>query len=84
MQTNVVENVITIQNPSTLSEKLQNLISSFTNPPRQKWDNRESNNLGTTCFGFANYIFRELHGVQASRKYLKDQKHILTDIRGCL
>ena len=46
------------------SGDLENLIRKFTTP-RQYWDNRESNRIGSTCFGFANYIFRELHGVIA-------------------
>ena len=57
---------VNIQGSSTPNGKLQSLIASFTNPAGQKWDNRESSRIGKTCFGFANYIFRELHGVIAA------------------
>lgn len=68
-------------NTSTVSSgNLQNLINTFTNPSGQKWDNRESNQLGNTCFGFANYIFRELHGVRAASSYINNERHILTNI----
>lgn len=68
-------------NNPTPSGDLQNLIRSFTNPARQKWNNRESSQLGTTCFGFANYIFRELHGVRAGGSYVKNgQRYVLTDV----
>lgn len=47
-----------------------NSLASLANSWRgKKWDNRESSSIGSTCFGFANYIFRELHGTIAGRSY---------------
>ena len=75
------------RNPSTQSnnnstnvsnENLQNLIRNWT--PNKKWDNRESNNIGSTCFGFANYIFRELHGVIAGRTLNWSNAHTLGNL----
>ena len=75
-----VNNPTPTPNPAP-SGDLQNLIRAFTNPARQKWNDRESNQLGTTCFGFANYIFRELHGVRAGGSYVKNgQRYVLTDV----
>ncbi len=49
-----------------INAKLDSLIASWKG---KKWDNRESSKIGSTCFGFANYIFRELNGVIAGSSY---------------
>lgn len=52
--------------PQPPTNKLISLANSWKG---KKWDNRESSSIGSTCFGFANYIFRELHGTIAGRSY---------------
>ena len=49
-----------------INAKLDSLIASWKG---KKWDNRESSKIGSTCFGFANYIFREINGVIAGSSY---------------
>lgn len=39
----------------------QNLSILISTWKGRIWDNRESATIGSQCFGFANYIFRELH-----------------------
>ena len=58
---------VRINNPTNthstqITNRLQQVISEWKG---KKWDNRESGRIGSTCFGFANYVFRELHGVIA-------------------
>lgn len=60
----VASQYVVIGTPTVVhvDNKLENLINQWKG---RKWDNRESSTIGSTCFGFANYIFRELHGVIA-------------------